>query len=189
MYDARLAEHCNTWNEDFTEKPERILVPFTLCKEYGLVDRCRFTQCREATQTEMMLMHSEPQIEILKQMKSKTVEELMEFSKKYDFIYFHPAIYTSASLALGGTLDLVRAVLRHEINNGMAIIRPPGHHAMRGEYCGYCYLNNVATAAKMAIDEFKLQRILIVDWDVHHGQGTQYMFYDDPRVLYFSIHT
>ena len=65
----------------------------------------------------------------------------------------------------------------------MAIIRPPGHHAMHNNFCGYCYLNNVAIAAKMALGKHNLERILIVDWDVHHGQGTQYMFYDDPRYV------
>ena len=66
--------------------------------------------------------------------------------------------------------------------------RPPGHHAMRDEYCGYCFYNNVAIAAQLALKKFNLQRILIVDWDIHHGQATQQMFYNDKRVVYFSIH-
>lgn len=59
--------------------------------------------------------------------------------------------------------------------------RPPGHHAMTTEFCGYCFFNNVALAAQVALEKHKLSRILIVDWDVHHGQGTQQMFYEDPR--------
>ena len=59
--------------------------------------------------------------------------------------------------------------------------RPPGHHAMKSEYCGYCYFNNVALAAQHAIDNYNIKRILIVDWDIHHGQATQQLFYDDPR--------
>lgn len=70
----------------------------------------------------------------------------------------------------------------------MAIIRPPGHHAMKSEFNGYCFFNNVAIAAQLALDKHEVERILIVDWDVHHGQATQRMFYDDPRVLYFSVH-
>lgn len=70
----------------------------------------------------------------------------------------------------------------------MAIIRPPGHHAMKSEICGFCYFNNVALAAQNALDNRGIKRILIVDWDIHHGQATQQMFYDDPRVVYFSIH-
>lgn len=59
--------------------------------------------------------------------------------------------------------------------------RPPGHHALQSEYCGYCFFNNVALAAEYALRKFNLSRILIVDWDVHHGQATQRVFYDDPR--------
>lgn len=59
--------------------------------------------------------------------------------------------------------------------------RPPGHHAMKNEYCGYCFFNNVAIATQHLLDTTQIQKILIVDWDVHHGQATQQMFYDDPR--------
>ncbi|KAL6951784.1 Histone deacetylase domain, partial [Sarracenia purpurea var. burkii] len=65
---------------------------------------------------------------------------------------------------------------------------PPGHHAMKSTYCGYCFYNNVALAADHALKNGHATKILIVDWDVHHGQATQQMFYDDNRVLYFSIH-
>lgn len=63
------------------------------------------------------------------------------------------------------------------------INRPPGHHAMKSEYCGYCFFNNVAIATQYLLDKMGVQKILIVDWDIHHGQATQQMFYDDPRYL------
>lgn len=91
-------------------------------------------------------------------------------------------------LAVGSTIELIDAIVGARCQNGMAIIRPPGHHAMKAEYNGYCFFNNVAIAAQHALDTASAQRILIVDWDVHHGQGTQRMFYDDPRVVYFSVH-
>lgn len=91
-------------------------------------------------------------------------------------------------LAVGSTIELVDSILLKGCQNGMAIIRPPGHHAMKAEFNGYCFFNNVAIAAQHALDDLGVQRILIVDWDVHHGQASQRMFYDDPRVLYFSIH-
>lgn len=84
-------------------------------------------------------------------------------------------------LASGSTIDLVDQLLRGKAQNGMAIIRPPGHHAMKAEFNGYCYFNNVALAAQHALDAHKLQRILIIDYDVHHGQGTQRFFYNDAR--------
>ena len=71
---------------------------------------------------------------------------------------------------------------------GVAVIRPPGHHAEPEEACGFCIFNNVAVAAAYALENHSLKRILILDWDVHHGNGIQNMFYDDPRVLYISIH-
>lgn len=89
---------------------------------------------------------------------------------------------------VGSTVELVSAVAEGRVQNGMAIIRPPGHHAMKAEFNGYCFFNNVAIAAEEILRRGDIKRILIVDWDIHHGQGTQRMFYDDPRVLYFSIH-
>ena len=70
----------------------------------------------------------------------------------------------------------------------MAIVRPPGHHAEADEACGFCLFNNVAVGAKYALEMQSMKRILILDWDVHHGNGIQHMFYDDPRVLYINIH-
>lgn len=67
------------------------------------------------------------------------------------------------------------------------VFRPPGHHAMKSEYCGYCFFNNVALAAEKALTSNWASRILIVDWDVHHGQATQQMFYNDPRYIYFFL--
>lgn len=63
--------------------------------------------------------------------------------------------------------------------------RPPGHHAMKSEFCGYCFFNNVAIAAEYVLRHYSVSKILIVDWDVHHGQSTQQMFYDDPRLVFY----
>lgn len=89
---------------------------------------------------------------------------------------------------MGSTIELLDHILDGRCQNGMAVIRPPGHHAMKAEFNGYCFFNNVAVAAQRALDNGSAKRILIVDWDIHHGQATQRAFYDDPRVLYFSIH-
>ena len=96
--------------------------------------------------------------------------------------------FDAARLAAGGAAELVRAVLEGRAQNGIALVRPPGHHAVRAGGMGFCLLNNVAVAAQAALDEFGLQRVLIVDWDVHHGNGTQDIFYDSPQVLFFSTH-
>ena len=96
--------------------------------------------------------------------------------------------YDAALLAAGGAAELTCAVLRGEIDNGIALLRPPGHHAERRRGMGFCIFNNIAVAAQSALDEFGLQRVLIFDWDVHHGNGTQDIFYDSPNVLFMSTH-
>lgn len=91
-------------------------------------------------------------------------------------------------LAVSGALDAVDAVCTGRVSNAFCAVRPPGHHASyRGEY-GFCFYNNVAIAARYAQKKYKLARILIVDWDYHHGDGTEWAFYDDPTVLFFSTH-
>lgn len=96
--------------------------------------------------------------------------------------------YDAALLAAGGFAGLVEAVLRGDIRNGFALVRPPGHHASAEAGEGFCLFNNMAVAARLARDELGAQRVMIVDWDLHHGQGTQYIFEDDPTVLYCSTH-
>ncbi len=96
--------------------------------------------------------------------------------------------YEAALVAAGGFLELIKAVMEGKLNNGFALVRPPGHHAERDRAMGFCLFNNVAIGARYAIQNFSLQKILIVDWDVHHGNGTQNSFYEDPKVLYFSTH-
>ena len=93
-----------------------------------------------------------------------------------------------ARLAAGAACDAVERVLRGEDSTALCLVRPPGHHALRRRAMGFCLFGNVAIAARMALDEYGLDRVLVVDWDVHHGNGTQDMFYDDGRVGFFSIH-
>jgi acetoin utilization deacetylase AcuC-like enzyme len=96
--------------------------------------------------------------------------------------------YDAARLAVGALLNLTDAVLRKELDNGFALIRPPGHHARPQRGMGFCLFSNVAIAARHAQSQHGIERVLIVDFDVHHGNGTQDAFYDDPSVLFFSIH-
>lgn len=102
-------------------------------------------------------------------------------SKFYLINFFFQTTYQSALLAVGSTINLIKNICQKNVQNGMAIIRPPGHHAMKSEFCGYCFFNNVAIAAEIALKNNLAAKILIVDWDVHHGQATQQMFYNDPR--------
>jgi acetoin utilization deacetylase AcuC-like enzyme len=98
------------------------------------------------------------------------------------------ASFDVARLAAGAAGDAVDRVLRGEDSTALCLVRPPGHHALPDRAMGFCLFNNVAVAARVAIDEHGLDRVLIVDWDVHHGNGTQEMFYADGRVGFFSVH-
>jgi acetoin utilization deacetylase AcuC-like enzyme len=98
------------------------------------------------------------------------------------------ASYETALLAAGGVLALVDAVMVGSVDNGLACVRPPGHHAEAGQAMGFCLFNNVAVAARHLQRRHGVERVMIVDWDVHHGNGTQHVFDEDPTVLYLSLH-
>lgn len=102
--------------------------------------------------------------------------------------YMGPRSYEAALMAAGGAVEAVRAVLDGEVENAFALVRPPGHHATPTRGMGFCIFNNVAIAARYALERKEVERVLIVDFDVHHGNGTQDIFYYEPTVLYFSTH-
>ncbi len=96
--------------------------------------------------------------------------------------------YEVALAAAGGVQGAIDAVMGGEIRNAFCAVRPPGHHALKDRAMGFCLFNNVAIAARHIQKGHKLAKVLIVDWDVHHGNGTQAAFYEDPTVFYFSVH-
>ncbi|MDF0651349.1 MAG: histone deacetylase [Nitrospira sp.] len=99
-----------------------------------------------------------------------------------------PGTLNAAYLAAGGTLAAVDAIMAHQVDHVFCAVRPPGHHAEAGRAMGFCFFNNVAIAARYVQKKYGLTRVLIVDWDVHHGNGTQHSFEDDPSVCFFSTH-
>ena len=102
----------------------------------------------------------------------------------YDNEYTSDCIF----LAAGGVINAVDAVMKNQVDSAFANIRPPGHHASYSNIGGFCYVNNVAIAARHAQQHLGVKRIAIFDWDVHHGNGTQDIFKNDPSVLYISAH-
>ena len=96
--------------------------------------------------------------------------------------------YQTALLAVGGVMLAVEAVMGDRVDNAFCAVRPPGHHAERDRAMGFCFFNNVALGAVYALEHFGLERVAIIDWDVHHGNGTQHLFEADPRVFYVSLH-
>ena len=99
-----------------------------------------------------------------------------------------PESFEVALYAVGGTLKAVNLVMEEKFQNAFALVRPPGHHAGKHLACGFCIFNNIAVAAKYLLKKFKLKRILVLDIDAHHGNGTQEIFYETNKVLYISLH-
>ncbi|XP_069346181.1 polyamine deacetylase HDAC10 isoform X2 [Eulemur rufifrons] len=170
------------------ECPERLTAALDRLRQCGLEQRCLRLSAREASEAELGLVHSPEYVALVRGTQVLGKRELQALSGQYDAVYFHPSTFHCARLAAGAALQLVDAVLLGAARNGLALVRPPGHHSQRAAANGFCVFNNVAIAAEHAKQKHRLHRILIVDWDIHHGQGIQYVFEDDPSVLYFSWH-
>ncbi|MCP2519641.1 histone deacetylase [Candidatus Aminicenantes bacterium AC-708-M15] len=141
-----------------------------------------FISPRKATQEELMLIHTPSYIKIIEQTKDKGRVILDPDTST------NAETYDVACLAVGGVLEAIDKIMKGEVRNAFALIRPPGHHAERNRAMGFCFFNNVAIGAEYLIRKYKLKRVLIVDWDLHHGNGTQNAFYSRSDVLYFSTH-
>ncbi|KAM4733489.1 polyamine deacetylase HDAC10 [Anableps anableps] len=190
IYDEEMTKYKLLWVDPACkiEVPERLTVSYEALVRSGLFDRCVSVPAREASDAEILFVHSEEYLEAVKKTPYMTLEDLKEFTLQYGDVYFHPNIYHCAKLAAGSALQLVDSVMTGKVRNGMALVRPPGHHSMHNAANGFCVFNNVAIAARYAKQKHGVKKVLIVDWDIHHGQGVQYCFEDDPSVLYFSWH-
>lgn len=179
--DRRYLEH--VMDPGHPESPDRLREIYQGIEEEEMKGRALGkVKPRPATREELEMVHSPAYINLIASTAGKSYVRLdgdtSTCAKSYE----------TALLAAGGLLELIKVVMQGKLNNGFALVRPPGHHAERDRAMGFCIFNNVAIGAHYAIKNFSLQRILIVDWDVHHGNGTQNSFYEDPRVLYFSTH-
>ncbi|XP_062827338.1 histone deacetylase 6 isoform X1 [Anolis carolinensis] len=188
VFDERMTEFCCPWDESFPECPERLVAIRDKLLQCGLLERCVPVLAREISEEEILLAHSPEYLALMKSTETMSKAELKSLSDTFDSVYLHPNSYHCACLAAGSVLQVVEKVWSGELRNGLAVVRPPGHHAQHDKMDGYCMFNNVGIAAQYARQKLGVDRVLIVDWDVHHGQGTQYLFEDNPSVCYFSIH-
>ncbi|XP_044067176.1 histone deacetylase 6 isoform X2 [Siniperca chuatsi] len=190
VYDERMMEHLNMWDRHHPEQPQRIFKIFSKHQQLGLVDRCQRIPARLATEEELSRCHS---VQHIKQMEATAVmkpRDLHKLGNEFNSIFINNQSFQSALLAAGGCFNAVERILTGQVSNGVAIVRPPGHHAETDSPCGFCFFNTAALAARHAqtISRDEPLRVLILDWDVHHGNGTQHMFEEDDSVLYVSLH-
>ncbi len=163
---------------DHPERPERLTAARAGFRAAGL--RATPVPAREATPSELEKVHGAGYLEKLDALVGKRAQLDAD-------TYLAPGSVVAVRRAAGGSIDLVQGMLEQRFDRGVALLRPPGHHARPNQAMGFCLINNVAVAAAYALDH-GISRVAIVDWDVHHGNGTQEMFWSDPRVLYASLH-
>ena len=164
------------------ENARRLLQIMETLDSQGLKDRLTLLEPRRAEQDELLLVHTEGHVQRVREVSERGGGNLDPDT------YVSPRSYEAALMATGGLLQAVEAVLAGEIDNGFALVRPPGHHATADRAMGFCLFNNVAVAARAALDREPVSRVFIADFDVHHGNGTADLFADDPNVFYFSTH-
>jgi acetoin utilization deacetylase AcuC-like enzyme len=164
------------------ERPERLRAARAAIRRAASRDAVHWStvRAREATREELECVHD-----------ARFIDHLMTLRGEWGLLdpdtYFSPTSVDAALKAAGGLVAMVDAMIDGPLSSGVALLRPPGHHARPAKAMGFCLLNNVAIAAAHARKR-GLSKIAIVDWDVHHGNGTQEMFYEDPSVLYVSMH-
>jgi acetoin utilization deacetylase AcuC-like enzyme len=167
------------------ECPERLLAIQAALQSAPWFPSLARVLARKATDEELTLAHHPDYVRLVRR-EAGNVEGLAELSTG-DTIVSRDSLEV-ALLAAGGVLAAADAVMRGEIRNAFCAVRPPGHHATADRGMGFCVFNNIAIAARYLQKKHGLARVLIVDWDYHHGNGTQDIFYEDPTVFYFSTH-
>ncbi len=164
------------------ESPERLQVIYDMLDAADMAGKFLSVSPRPATHDELAWVHSHSHIERVAATEGKAHVSLDPDTQTT------PLSYQAAKLAVGGLFSLVDNIFDGSIENGFALVRPPGHHAERDQAMGFCLFNNVALGARYAMNTYGVKKILIIDWDLHHGNATQNSFYTDPDVLYFSTH-
>ena len=165
------------------EVPERLNAIYQGISQAGLLDKLTLIRARRADLKWITAVHDSDYID-------RFNDTCLSGKKVFD----HPdnqmcsQTYETACLAVGGILDAVDRVMNGILDNVFCAVRPPGHHAEAGAAMGFCYFNNVAIAARYLQNHWNIKKVGIIDFDVHHGNGTQHIFEQDPTVFYYSIH-
>ena len=165
------------------EMAERITAIYNGIKEAGLLDQLTLIPAVRADLKWVETVHDPTYVR-------RFEEVCLSGNRTFDYPDNQMCVdtYETAYLAVGGILDATRRVMEGELDNAFCAVRPPGHHAERAQAMGFCYFNNVAIAARYLQQAHGVGRVGIIDFDVHHGNGTQHIFEKDPTVFYYSIH-
>jgi histone deacetylase 4/5 len=192
LYDERMCKHTTPDGDHHPENPNRIRAIWNRLQTARIPQRCVVLKAKEAEDRFILSVHSKKHVDLIKNISSKEFDSRRnKIASKLNSIYFNDGSSESAYLAAGSVIDVTERVAKGELNSAFAIVRPPGHHAEHNEAMGFCLYNNVAIVASFLLNErpeLGIKKILIVDWDVHHGNGTQKTFWKDSRVLFFSVH-
>ncbi|XP_005857777.1 PREDICTED: histone deacetylase 4 isoform X9 [Myotis brandtii] len=202
VYDTLMLKHqCTCGNSNsHPEHAGRIQSIWSRLQETGLRGKCECIRGRKATLEELQTVHSEAHTLLYgtnplnrQKLDSSLTSMFVRLpcggvGVDSDTIWNEVHSSGAARLAVGCVVELVFKVATGELKNGFAVVRPPGHHAEESTPMGFCYFNSVAVAARLLQQRLNVSKTLIVDWDVHHGNGTQQAFYSDPNVLYISLH-
>lgn len=165
------------------ESPARYAAILDRLKSSGVLSRLVTLDPTEASDDQLSLVHTPPYLALVNRDVAQNRRQLSTGDTDLSL-----GSLKAARLAAGSAIAAVNAVFQKRATNAFCLVRPPGHHASASRGMGFCLFNNVALAARYAQDAYAAERIVIVDWDVHHGNGTQDIFYEDGSVLFFSAH-
>lgn len=185
VYDQQFQKHLTPGAHP--ESPSRLAAIENALHRSELIKEIQVGTPRMATGDELCSVHNASYIEELEATGKKVTETGGTVQLDAD-TFMSPESFYTAKLAAGAGLVALEAVGRGQYASSFVAVRPPGHHALADKPMGFCLFNNVAIAARYAQKQLGLKRVLIVDWDVHHGNGTQDMFYDDPSICFISFH-
>lgn len=181
VYSERFLEHYA--GDAHPERPDRISIIYENLRLNRIIEKVKIIEPEPVPLDLLRKIHNDDYIERVRescQNEKRFLDSLDTGINKFS--------YQVALLAAGGVCKAIDEIMKGRVSNAFCAVRPPGHHAESDKAMGFCIFNNIAVGAKYLIENYHLKRVMIIDWDVHHGNGTQNIFYSDPRIFYISIH-